>query len=342
MTTSAKSKDKDRASLDNSDQLIDAIDKLGRDIAAARDSIGRCIFGQAKVIEETLITILAGGHLLLIGVPGLGKTRLVEVLGSVFGLDSRRVQFTPDLMPADILGSEVLEESETGRRSFRFIKGPVFCQILMADEINRASPRTQSALLQAMQEGRVSVAGQYHDLPAPFHVLATQNPLELEGTYPLPEAQLDRFFMQVDVDYPDLATERQIVINTTGTIEQKPVKVMDAPSLMKAQRLVRHVPVGESVSECILDLVRAGRPESSDIEDVKKHVSWGPGPRATQALMLGVRARAVIEGRLAPSMDDVLALAHPILRHRMALTFAARAEGVTLGAVIDRLCERVA
>ena len=342
MTTSAKSKDKDRASLDNSDQLIDAIDKLGRDIAAARDSIGRCIFGQAKVIEETLITILAGGHLLLIGVPGLGKTRLVEVLGSVFGLDSRRVQFTPDLMPADILGSEVLEESETGRRSFRFIKGPVFCQILMADEINRASPRTQSALLQAMQEGRVSVAGQYHDLPAPFHVLATQNPLELEGTYPLPEAQLDRFFMQVDVDYPDLATERQIVINTTGTIEQTPVKVMDAPSLMKAQRLVRHVPVGESVSECILDLVRAGRPESSDIEDVKKHVSWGPGPRATQALMLGVRARAVIEGRLAPSMDDVLALAHPILRHRMALTFAARAEGVTLGAVIDRLCERVA
>ena len=342
MTTSAKSKDKDRASLDNSDQLIDAIDKLGRDIAAARDSIGRCIFGQAKVIEETLITILAGGHLLLIGVPGLGKTRLVEVLGSVFGLDSRRVQFTPDLMPADILGSEVLEESETGRRSFRFIKGPVFCQILMADEINRASPRTQSALLQAMQEGRVSVAGQYHDLPAPFHGLATQNPLELEGTYPLPEAQLDRFFMQVDVDYPDLATERQIVINTTGTIEQTPVKVMDAPSLMKAQRLVRHVPVGESVSECILDLVRAGRPESSDIEDVKKHVSWGPGPRATQALMLGVRARAVIEGRLAPSMDDVLALAHPILRHRMALTFAARAEGVTLGAVIDRLCERVA
>jgi MoxR-like ATPase len=212
----------------------------------------------------------------------------------------------------------------------------------MADEINRASPRTQSALLQAMQEGRVSVAGQYHALPTPFHVLATQNPLELEGTYPLPEAQLDRFFMQVDVDYPDLATERQIVINTTGTIEQTPVKVMDAASLMKAQRLVRHVPVGESVSECILDLVRAGRPESSDIEDVKKHVSWGPGPRATQALMLGVRARAVIESRLAPSMDDVLALAHPILRHRMALTFAARAEGVTLGAIIDRLCERVA
>ena len=340
MTTTAKSKD--ATSLDNSEKLIDAIDQLGRDIVAARDGIGRFIYGQARVVEETLITLLAGGHLLLIGVPGLGKTRLVEVLGGVFGLDARRVQFTPDLMPADILGSEVLEESETGRRSFRFIKGPVFCQLLMADEINRASPRTQSALLQAMQEGRVSVAGQYHALPVPFHVLATQNPLELEGTYPLPEAQLDRFFMQVDVDYPDLEAERQIIINTTGTLEPTPVKVMDAKTLIAAQRLVRHVPVGESVSECILDLVRAGRPESSDIEDVKKHVSWGPGPRATQALMLGVRARAVIEGRLAPSMDDVLALAHPILRHRMALTFAARAEGVTLGAVIDRLCERVA
>ena len=340
MTTTAKSKD--ATSLDNSEKLIDAIDQLGRDIVAARDGIGRFIYGQARVVEETLITLLAGGHLLLIGVPGLGKTRLVEVLGGVFGLDARRVQFTPDLMPADILGSEVLEESETGRRSFRFIKGPVFCQLLMADEINRASPRTQSALLQAMQEGRVSVAGQYHALPVPFHVLATQNPLELEGTYPLPEAQLDRFFMQVDVDYPDLEAERQIIINTTGTLEPTPVKVMDAKTLIAAQRLVRHVPVGESVSEAILNLVRAGRPESSDIDDVRKHVSWGPGPRATQALMLGVRARAVIEGRLAPSVDDVLALAHPILRHRMALTFAARAEGVTLSAIIDRLCERVA
>jgi len=340
VTTTAKSKD--ATSLDNSEKLIDAIDQLGRDIVAARDGIGRFIYGQARVVEETLITLLAGGHLLLIGVPGLGKTRLVEVLGGVFGLDARRVQFTPDLMPADILGSEVLEESETGRRSFRFIKGPVFCQLLMADEINRASPRTQSALLQAMQEGRVSVAGQYHALPVPFHVLATQNPLELEGTYPLPEAQLDRFFMQVDVDYPDLEAERQIIINTTGTLEPTPVKVMDAKTLIAAQRLVRHVPVGESVSEAILNLVRAGRPESSDIDDVRKHVSWGPGPRATQALMLGSRARAVIEGRLAPSIDDVLALAHPILRHRMALNFAARAEGVSLAGVIDRLCERVA
>ena len=339
MTATAKNKDK--TSLDNSEKLIDAIDQLRRDIAAARDSIGRLIYGQSRVVEETLITILAGGHLLLIGVPGLAKTRLVETLGTVFGLDDRRVQFTPDLMPADILGSEVLEESESGQRSFRFIKGPVFCQLLMADEINRASPRTQSALLQAMQEHRVSVAGQYHDLPEPFHVLATQNPLELEGTYPLPEAQLDRFFMQVDVDYPDLDTERQIVINTTGVLKSDPVQVMDGQALLEAQRLVRQVPVGESVTEAILDLVRAGRPESTNIEDVQRHVSWGPGPRASQALMLGVRARAVIEGRLAPSIDDVLALAHPILRHRMALTFTARAEGVTLSGIIDRLCERV-
>ncbi|MEE9317807.1 MAG: MoxR family ATPase [Rhodospirillales bacterium] len=321
---------------------MDAIDQLGRDIAAARDGIGRFIYGQSGVVEETLITILAGGHLLLIGVPGLGKTRLVETLGTVFGLDDRRVQFTPDLMPADILGSEVLEESETGQRSFRFIKGPVFCQLLLADEVNRASPRTQSALLQAMQEHRVSVAGQYHNLPEPFHVLATQNPLELEGTYPLPEAQLDRFFMQVTIDYPDLEAEREIIVQTTGIQVPVPIQVMNGQTLLEAQHLVRQVPVGESVTEAILDLVRAGRPESTDIEDVRKHVSWGPGPRASQALMLGARARAVIEGRLSPSIDDVLALAHPILRHRMALSFAARAEGVTLSGIIDRLCERIA
>ena len=333
---------KDNANLDRSTQLVDAIEDLGRQIAAARVGIGQVIFGQTQVIEETLITLLAGGHLLLIGVPGLGKTLLVETLGQIFGLVARRVQFTPDLMPADILGSEVLEESETGRRSFRFIKGPVFCQLLLADEINRASPRTQSALLQAMQEHRISVAGQYHALPIPFHVLATQNPLELEGTYPLPEAQLDRFFMQVDIEHPDLDAERQIMVATTGATEQQPEQVMDAEELIQAQRLLRHVPVGESVAEAILALVRAGRPQSSSLPEVRNHVSWGPGPRASQALMLAVRARAVIEGRLAPSVDDVLALAHPILRHRMALTFAAQAEGVQIAQVIDRLCEGIA
>jgi len=321
---------------------MEGIERLGQQIAGARDGIGRIIFGQRRVIEETLITLLAGGHLLLIGVPGLGKTRLVETLATIFNLESRRVQFTPDLMPADILGSEVLEESDTGRRSFRFIEGPVFCQLLMADEINRASPRTQSALLQAMQERRVSVAGHYHGLPMPFHVLATQNPLEQEGTYPLPEAQLDRFFMQVDVDYPELDAERQILEHTTGVEEARPTHVMEAGDLITAQGMVRHVPVGESVAEAILKLVRSGRPESSDIAEVRNHVSWGPGPRASQALMLGVRARAIMFGRLAPSVDDVLALAHPILRHRMALNFSARAEGVSIGSVIDRLCEVVA
>jgi len=321
---------------DIENQIADLTDRL----STARAAIGKAIFGQERVVEETLITILAGGHLLLIGVPGLGKTRLVETLGTVLGLEDRRVQFTPDLMPADILGSEVLEENESGRRSFRFIKGPVFCQLLMADEINRASPRTQSALLQAMQEQRVSVAGQYHSLPHPFHVLATQNPLEQEGTYPLPEAQLDRFLMQVTVDYPDLAAEREILISTTGA-DEAPVKtIMDSDTLQDAQRLVRQVPVGDSVTDAILSIVRAGRPETTDLDLVRDHVAWGPGPRASQALTLGVRARALMQGRLAPSIDDVRALAHPILRHRMALSFAARAEGVTLSQVIDTLIER--
>ena len=332
----------DKIDLSDSQELIDSIEGLGQRIAEVRRGIGRVIFGQPRVIEETLITLLAGGHVLLIGVPGLGKTRLVETLGTVLGVAAGRVQFTPDLMPADILGSEVLEESESGRRSFRFIKGPVFCQLLMADEINRASPRTQSALLQAMQEHRVSVAGQYHALPAPFHVLATQNPLEQEGTYPLPEAQLDRFFMQIDVDYPERDAERQILVATTGSTEQTPRPVMTGDDLLGAQKLVRQVPVGESVIEAILTLVGAGRPETSPIAEVGRHVSWGPGPRASQALMLGVRARAVIDGRLAPSIDDVLALAHPILRHRMALNFAARAEGIGLGRIIDMLCDSIA
>ena len=341
MTATTKKKTKAKASLDNSDKLIDAIDQLGRDIAAVRDGIGRLIYGQSRVVEETLITILAGGHLLLIGVPGLAKTRLVETLGTVFGLDDRRVQFTPDLMPADILGSEVLEESETGQRSFRFIKGPVFCQLLMADEINRASPRTQSALLQAMQEHKVSVAGHPHPLPSPFHVLATQNPLEQEGTYPLPEAQLDRFLMQIDISYPDDVSERRMIIATTGPDEEQPKQVLTAEKLLAAQRLVRRIPVGDSVVDAILSLVRAGRP-GGGVDEVDKHVAWGPGPRASQSLMLACRARCVIEGRYSPSIDDVLALAHPILRHRMALNFSARADGVTMDQVIDRLCAPLA
>ena len=322
--------------------LPEEVDALVERLKQVREGIEQIIFGQKQVIDETLITFLAGGHALLIGVPGLAKTRLVETLGTVLGLEDKRVQFTPDLMPADIIGSEVLEEAKLGQRSFRFINGPVFCQLLMADEINRASPRTQSALLQAMQEKHVSVAGQRHELPAPFHVLATQNPLEQEGTYPLPEAQLDRFLIQIDVSYPSLEAERQMLIATTGTSETAPQEAMSAQELMAAQRLVRRIPVGTSVIEAILDLVRAGRPEISDMDDVKRDVAWGPGPRATQALMLAVRARALLDGRVAPSVDDVVALAAPTLRHRMALNFAARADGTTISQVLERLVARVA
>ena len=324
------------------ERLAHEIEALGRRLMQVKASIARVIFGQQQVIDQTLITLLAGGHVLLIGVPGLAKTRLVETLGTVLSLDDSRVQCTPDLMPADIIGSEVLEEAESGRRSFRFIPGPVFCQLLMADEINRASPRTQSALLQAMQERRVSVGGHTHELPQPFHVLATQNPLEQEGTYPLPEAQLDRFLMQVDVNYPELEAERHMLIATTGIDEVDAVPVMTADELIAAQRLVRRIPVGDRVVDAILSLVRAGRRETTELTEIREHVAWGPGPRASQALMLAARARALLDGRFAPSVDDVLALARPVLRHRMALNFAARADGVTIDDVIDRLCAPLA
>ena len=316
--------------------ILAEVEALGARIGKVRAAIGRVIFGQDEVVDQTLITLLSGGHALLVGVPGLGKSRLVETLGVVLGLATKRVQFTPDLMPADIIGSEVLDEAE-GRRSFRFVPGPVFCQLLMADEINRASPRTQSALLQAMQEQRVAVAGVEHVLPRPFHVLATQNPIEQEGTYPLPEAQLDRFLLEVDVSYPALEAERTMLLATTGMAEAPPEPTMTSEELRAAQALIRRVPVG-----AILSLVRGGRPESADDDTVRRHVAWGPGPRAAQALMLASRARALLEGRLAPSIDDVVALSRPVLRHRMALNFSARADGVVLAEVIDRLVERLA
>ncbi|MGP0060213.1 MAG: AAA family ATPase [Beijerinckiaceae bacterium] len=309
-------------------------------VAAARASIGTVIFGQNRVVEETLVTLLAGGHGLLVGVPGLAKTKLVQTLGAVLGLNARRVQFTPDLMPADILGSEVLEETPDHRRSFRFVQGPIFAQLLMADEINRASPRTQSALLQAMQEHHVSVAGERYDLPQPFHVLATQNPLEQEGTYPLPEAQLDRFLMQIDVVYPDRAAEKRILIETTGDREVEAKPAMRAEDLIATQRLVRRLPVGDSIVEAILDLVRSARPGEGD-PSITQHIAWGPGPRAAQALMLATRARALVGGRLSPSLDDIIALSVPILKHRMALTFAARAEGETVTNIVTRLASRL-
>ncbi|MET0653004.1 MAG: MoxR family ATPase [Hyphomicrobiaceae bacterium] len=320
------------------DAIVGRIEAAGERIKRVQKAASAVIFGQDQVIERTLVTILAGGHGLLIGVPGLAKTLLVETLGRVLGLDAKRIQFTPDLMPSDIIGSEVLEDGgPTGRRSFRFIKGPIFAQLLMADEINRASPKTQSALLQAMQEHHVTVAGQRHDVPSPFHVLATQNPLEQEGTYPLPEAQLDRFLLQVDVGYPDQGAERRMLFATTGTDERRVEPIITAHELMSIQRLVRQLPVPDKVVEAILKLARSARPGTGLGGETDRLIAWGPGPRASQALMLAVRAKALIDGRLAPSVDDVISLAEPVLKHRMALTFAARAEGETATSVINRL-----
>jgi MoxR-like ATPase len=313
---------------------------VGR-IRQAREMIAQVIYGQQSVVERTLVTILAGGHGLLIGVPGLAKTKLVETLGVVLGLSARRIQFTPDLMPSDIIGSEVMDQAADGMRSFRFVPGPVFAQLLMADEINRASPRTQSALLQAMQEYHVTVAGVRHDLPAPFHVLATQNPLEQEGTYPLPEAQLDRFLLQIDVTYPDREAERHMLFETTGATEAHAEPVLDAAGLRAIQQLVRRMPVGESVVEAILNLVRSARPDGAPNPRLAAAIAWGPGPRASQALMLAVRARALIDGRYAPSLDDVVELAEPVLQHRMALGFAARAEGMTVRDAVAELKGRI-
>ena len=319
------------------DAIVSRIEAAAERMQRVQRATAAVIFGQEQVIERALVTMLSGGHALLIGVPGLAKTLLVETLGKILGLDAKRIQFTPDLMPSDIIGAEVLEDSTAGRRSFRFVKGPIFAQLLMADEINRASPKTQSALLQAMQEHHVTVAGQRHDVPLPFYVLATQNPLEQEGTYPLPEAQLDRFLLQVDVGYPDLSAERRMLFATTGSDERRVEQILTAPELMAIQRLVRQLPVPDKVVEAILKLARSARPGTGAGGDTDRLIAWGPGPRASQALMLAVRGKALIDGRLAPSVDDVVALAEPVLKHRMALTFAARAEGTTPTAVINRL-----
>ena len=323
--------------------IVERLEATSAKMARVKEAASNVIFGQGHVIELALVTLLSGGHALLIGVPGLAKTSLVETLGRVLSLDNKRIQFTPDLMPSDIVGSEVLEESANGTRAFRFIKGPVFTQLLMADEINRASPKTQSALLQAMQEHHVSVAGQRYDVPSPFHVLATQNPLEQEGTYPLPEAQLDRFLVQIDVTYPDQVSERRMLFATTGTEDRRPQAVMTAQELLAAQRLVRQIPVGDQVVDAILRLVRSARPGTADAgARVNDYVAWGPGPRASQELMLAVRARALLDGRLAPSVDDVIALAEPVLKHRMALSFAARAEDMAITDIVAGLTKLIA
>lgn len=328
--------------MENVKQIEQEFSHTVEKLQKARDEIGKVIFGQNNVINQILVTLISGGHVLLIGVPGLAKTLMVETVAQVMGLSSNRIQCTPDLMPADILGSEVLEEDGNGKRHFRFIKGPVFTQFLMADEINRASPRTQSALLQAMQERQVSVSGKPHDLPNPFHVLATQNPLEQDGTYPLPEAQLDRFLMQVDVDYPDESAEREVILATTSNDQNKVNAVFTDHDLREMQTLVRDMPVGEKVVDAILKIVRHARPSDKAAPDiVKKYVDWPPGPRASQALMLACRARALLDGRTAPSADDVIDLTEPILKHRMALNYQARADNITITDVIKELTKNI-
>ena len=319
-----------------SGQIVKDLEALGARLEHVRAAVGRVIFGQSEVVELALTAILSGGHALLVGAPGLAKTKLATSLGRILGLAEKRVQFTPDLMPADILGSEVLEESATGQRQFRFVPGPVFCQLMMADEINRASPRTPSALLQAMQEHHITVAGVRHDLPRPFHVLATQNPIEQEGTYPLPEAQLDRFLLEIDVPYPSLDAERRMLFATTGTEEAEAETILSSTELLNAQRLTRLIPVGEQVAEAILRIVRSARPGPDGDDFVNRNIAWGPSPRASQALMLGARARALLQGRLSPSIDDVAALVTPVFRHRMALNFTARADGHTIDTAIER------
>ena len=312
-------------------------------LAKLRGSIAEAIVGQDEVVEQLLIGLLAGGHCLLEGVPGLGKTLLVRSLGEALNLEFRRIQFTPDLMPSDILGTEILEEDHgTGRRVFKFQKGPVFTSLLLADELNRTPPKTQAALLEAMQEHTISYAGTTYPLPQPFFVLATQNPLEQAGTYPLPEAQLDRFLLHIRVDYPSEAEERSIIARTTGRAAGKVREVMDGEEVIALQQLVRDVHVSDDLMNWITRLVRASRPQHSDIAEVREWVRWGAGPRAGQSLVLAAKARALIHGRLAVTREDIKALASPVLRHRLLLSFAAEAERRSPDDVIEVLLRAVA
>lgn len=305
------------------------------DFQMVRKEIRKFLLGQDRVIDLTLTSILAGGHAVLVGLPGLGKTRLVHTVSTVLGLDTRRIQCTPDLMPADILGSEILQEDAKGQRHFKFLQGPVFCQLLMADEINRASPRTQSALLEAMQEKRVTIAGHSHDLPKPFHVLATQNPLEQEGTYPLPEAQRDRFLMQIDITYPDFADEKTMVLATTSGQEDAVKTLFTSDQLMSLQDHIREMPLGDDVLETAIHLVTSLRPESGKDNPLKQMIAWGPGPRASQTLIQTAKSYAFLNGRTAPAVEDIKTLAVPVLKHRMELNLSARADGKTVDDLIQ-------
>ncbi len=323
----------------SSDEKI--ISTYQKDLNSIRKSISEVVFGQEKVVDLIIITIMSGGHALIVGLPGLAKTHIANNLGLTLGLIKKRVQFTPDLMPSDIIGTEILDESINKEKSFRFIKGPIFSQLLLADEINRASPRTQSALLQAMQEKKLTVAGKNYILPEPFHVLATQNPIEHEGTYPLPEAQLDRFLMQIDISYPSLESEKKMLLLTTSNNEKIPKEIFNKDKIIDLQRIIRDLPVGETVVNLILDIIHNSRPSTSRIPLVKENVLWGPSPRASQSMLLASKSKALLEGRLSPSINDVISLAKPILKHRMELSFSAKAEGITLEQVIEEVINSI-
>ena len=310
-------------------------------ISNVNAEINQLVFGQEPVIEQIIISLLCGGHALIIGLPGLAKTRIVNFLGIILGLETKRIQFTPDLMPGDIIGTEILDEQNKTNNYFKFIKGPVFCQLLLADEINRASPRTQSALLQAMQEKKVTIAGKDYFLPKPFHVLATQNPIDQEGTYPLPEAQLDRFLMNIKINYPNLEAERKILLLSSKEDSIKPKNVLSSEEVLDFQRLIREIPVGESVVKYILKFINETRPETSNIKSVKDNILWGPSPRASIALLAASKAKALLENRYSPSKLDVKSLIRPVLSHRINLNISARADNVNLEEILDDVNQRI-
>jgi len=318
---------------------MEIVQELKKTHAEIIKEISKVIIGQQKIIDELLISLFSRGHCLLVGVPGLAKTLLISTVARVLDLKFSRIQFTPDLMPSDITGTEVIEEDQTtGRKAFKFVRGPVFANIVLADEINRTPPKTQSALLQAMQEHEVSASGETHKLNEPFFVLATQNPIEQEGTYPLPEAQLDRFMFNLWVDYPDESEEEEIVRSTTSSYEADLKKVLDSEGIMKLQDLVRRVPVADNVIQYAVALVRKTRPNSHGAEKfIQDWISWGAGPRASQYLILGAKTRAILKGRPTPDIEDVRAVAKPVLRHRLVTNFNAEAEGITATHIIDKL-----
>lgn len=317
---------------------LEAVEELANARDAIVGEIRKRIFGQEELIEHLLVAMFARGHCLLMGVPGLAKTSLISTVAQVLNLDFNRIQFTPDLMPADITGTDILEEDGSGKRVFKFIRGPVFTNLLLADEINRTPPKTQAALLQAMQEYKVSAGGRTYDLTKPFLVFATQNPIEQEGTYPLPEAQLDRFMFHLKVDYPSAEEELLIVENTTSGVTSEVKSVLDAETILRLQEIVNRVPVSKEVLEAAVTLVRKTRPEDASSPDfVREFVSFGAGPRASQYLVLAGKARALLGGRLTVSREDIYALAHPILRHRILTNFQAEAQRVDSDQIIDRL-----